>query len=373
MSGFRVGRVFGFEIRIDYSWFIILALIVWSFSVGVFPASVPGLPQAAYIAMGVGGAILFFASLLAHELSHSVVAKRKGIVVEGITLFIFGGVARTRSEATSPGDEFAIAGVGPLASVIIGAVLWGAAILLAGTLHPAFIAVLHYLGILNLALAAFNLLPGFPLDGGRVFRSIVWKITGDLDRATRVATTAGRWLGLLLMGLGGLSVVQGDIGGLWLAFIGWYLRNAANMSWRQHAFRSTLGNVRAADAMSPTPESVPADMTLDHLMQDVLMRSRHIAFPAMAGGSPVGVVTLQQLRGVPRETWANVKVADVMLPLDHSLVVSPVASMVEVMERMQSSPDRRILVVDGGELVGIISAFDIAHWLERASQLQAAG
>lgn len=373
MSSFRVGRIFGFEIRIDLSWFIIVALIVWSFSVGVFPQAVPGLSPAVYLAMGVCGALLFFASLLAHELSHSVVATRKGIVVEGITLFVFGGVARTRSEATSPGDEFAIAGVGPLASVVIGVALWGGAILLTGILHPAVIAVLHYLGFLNLLLAAFNLLPGFPLDGGRVFRSIVWKVTGDLDRATRIATTAGAWLGLAFMALGGFAVLEGDFGGLWLAFIGWYLRNAAKMSWRQHSLRSTLGDVRAGEAMSPAPEAVPAEMTLDHLMHDVLLHSRHVAFPAMAGGSPVGVVTLQQLRGVPRQTWANVRVSDVMMPLDRTLVVSPDATMVEVMERMQNSADRRILVVDGGELVGIISAFDIAHWLERVRQLQSVG
>ena len=212
MSGFRLGSIFGFEIRVDFSWFVILFLIVWSFSGVVFPARYPNQSSQVYFAMGVVAALLFFGSILAHELSHSLVARSKGIPVEGITLFIFGGIAHTRMEAENPGDEFVIAGVGPLASLVIGAVF--GAIWWIGSqagLSTAVTAVAGYLAFLNVVLAVFNLLPGFPLDGGRLFRSIVWKLTGDITTATRWATQGGSILGYALMGLGALQLLGGAV------------------------------------------------------------------------------------------------------------------------------------------------------------------
>jgi Zn-dependent protease len=374
MNGFRIGSIFGFEIRIDLSWFIILFLIIWSFSVAVFPQALPGLTTTTYLIMGVSGAIIFFVSLLAHELSHSLVAKAKGIEVESITLFVFGGMARTKSEATTPGDEFQIAGVGPLSSFIIAALLWGSARVwtTAGGGQEVAI-VLDYLGFLNLVLAVFNMLPGFPLDGGRVFRSIVWKVTGSLDRATKVATTGGRWLGWLLIGLGILQVFQGlTMPGLWMVFIGWFLRNAAESSYQQHRIRDVLAGVRADQTMSPSPQTVPADATLQRMMDEVFMRSRYVAFPVVDGAETIGLVTLHQLREVPREKWADTTVRDVMLPLDPSLVVAPEENMMVVMDRLRSSAARRVVVMQDGHLVGIITARDVTHWLERARQLEEA-
>jgi Zn-dependent protease len=322
--------------------------------------------------MGLSGALLFFASLLLHELSHSVVARRKGIVVEGITLFIFGGVAQTRSEAQSPGDEFAIAGVGPLMSLLLAGLFYGAAVLGENAgLGAAVTSVLFHIGLLNLLLAVFNLVPGFPLDGGRLFRSIVWRITGSLERATRIATAGGRWVGYAMVAWGILEAFAGQVlGGLWLVFIGWYLRNAAVMSYQQHRIRDVLSGVRAHQMMSPSPVTVRSDLTLQQLMEDVFLRSRYVAFPVSDEGAAVGLVTLHQLRDVPRDTWPVVSVRQIMIPIADSLVVDPDENMMVVLDRLQASPARRVLVMRGGQLAGIITANDVAHWLERARQLE---
>lgn len=373
MGDFRLGSVLGFEIRIDFSWFIIFALILWSFAFGVFPASFPGLGAATYIGMGVVGTLLFFASLLAHELSHSVVARRKGIPVEGITLFIFGGMARTRLEAEEPGDEFYIAVVGPVSSIVIG-LLFGL-VWWVGTRagwSPAVTGVAAYLGVLNVALAVFNLLPGFPLDGGRLFRSLVWKITGDVTKATRVASTGGKWLGYVLVGLGILQAFTGNmLGGLWLVFIGWFLRNAAIASYEQHVVRMVLEGVRAAQTMTRNPETVPPDLTVQDLVDDYFMRRRYQAFPVVEDGHPVGIVTLNQVKELPREEWPSRTVGSIMAPAKDGVTVRPEESMTSVLEKMEASGVRRVLVTRDGRLEGIITATDVAGWLDRARQLGA--
>ncbi|MGD8278845.1 MAG: site-2 protease family protein [Gemmatimonadota bacterium] len=372
MNGFRLGRILGFDISLDVSWFVILALVVWSFATGVFPQESPGLTGQAYLAMSLVAALLFFTSLIGHELSHSLVARAKGIQVEGITLFLFGGVARIRSEATKPGDEFLIAGVGPLASVVIGAVFlaiarFGGSI---GLIEPWRI-VAEYLAFLNFALAIFNLLPGFPLDGGRLLRAVAWKLTGSLSRATRVATTGGRVLGYGLIGLGIVEAVQGYfLQGLWLAFIGWYLRGAAVASYRQHQVRDILDDVTAAQTMTPAPETVSPELTLRQLLDDVFMRRRFVAFPVREGPLVVGLITLQQLRDAPRDRWDSIRVRDVMVPLTAACVVTPDEGMLTVMDRLRTSPVRRVLVMRDGVLEGIISGRDVAEWLEKARRME---
>jgi len=375
MNGFRLTHIFGFEIRVDFSWFIIFFLVLWSLGTAVFPARAPGLDRTAYLLMGLAGSALFFASLLAHELSHSIVARRKGIEVEGITLFIFGGVARTKSEAKTPGDEFLIAGVGPLASVLIGLLLWLLAELSqrAG-LGQAVVGVLDYVAALNVVLAVFNLLPGFPLDGGRVFRSIVWKLTGNLRRATRVATSLGRWLGYTLVALGLLQAFNGIlVSGLWLVLIGWFLRNAAASSYQQQVVSELLSGVRAAQTMTPAPETVGPDLTLDRLIDEHFLRSRFVAFPVVRGEEPLGMITLHQVRNIPRERWGATAVRAVMAPVSDEITVTPDDSMTVVMDRLRASPVHRLLVLRDGRLEGIISAHDVTHWLARARELEALG
>jgi len=370
-NGFRLGSFLGFEVRVDYSWFVIFFLILWSLTAGFFPQALPDQPSVVYLAMGVAGALLFFASILAHELSHSVVARSKGIPVEGITLFLFGGIAHTRLEAEDPSDEIQIAGIGPLLSLVLGGAFVGLGWIgqRAGW-PPPVNHVAAYLGYINVLLAVFNLLPGFPLDGGRLFRAIVWKATGDLTKATRWATAGGKALGYGLMALGFLEAFTGAVlGGLWLVFIGWFLRGAAEVSLRQHMVARVLQGVRAADVMSERPETVPPGITLQELVDDHLLRRRYQSFPVVDRERLVGLVTLDQVKERPRDRWASTHVEEVMAKADSTLVVSADEPMADVLSRMQESGTRRVLVTRGGHLVGIVSGSDIARWVQRARDL----
>ena len=369
-SGFRLGSILGFEIRIDYSWFVIFFLVLWSLSAGFFPQTLPDRSPTVYFAMGAAGTVLFFASLLAHELSHSVVARAKGIPVEGITLFIFGGMARTRLESENPTDEILIAGVGPVLSTVLGflflAVAWVGGD--AGWPGPV-VEVSSYLGWINLLLAAFNLLPGFPLDGGRLFRAVAWKVTSDVTRATRWATRGGAWLGYGLMGLGVLQTFAGAVlGGLWLVFIGWFLRGAAELSFQQHTLRRVLEGVRAEDVMSAEPHTVSAEMSVQELVDDHFLRRRYQSFPVLDGDRLVGLVTLDQVKDRSREEWPATPVREVMAERSEEIVVPPDEKMTEVLSRMQESGTRRVLVARDDELLGIISGSDVTGWVQRAQE-----
>jgi Zn-dependent protease/CBS domain-containing protein len=371
MTGFRIGSILGFEIRIDPSWFIIFFLILWTFSAIVFPATYPGLPTGAYLGMGGVGTILFFGSVLAHELAHAVTARARNIPVDGITLFIFGGMAHMRTEFEKPGDEFVVAGVGPLSSFVIAVLFflfgWLGA---ANGWDVAIIGVATYLALINVILAVFNLLPGFPLDGGRMLRAIVWKITGDLTRATRAAVLGGRIVGFLLMAVGLLQIFGGNlIGGLWSIFIGWFLKNAADATLTQHTMQRSLRGVRAVQVMTPEPVAVPPDLTLQQVVDDYLFRFRHSAYPVTEHERPVGLISLNQIRDTPREEWAYRTVRDTMTSVEDSVTLPPTADMLQVMEGMERSSVRRVLVVDEGHLQGIITTRDVMTWLERAQLL----
>jgi Zn-dependent protease/CBS domain-containing protein len=373
-AGIRLGSVLGFEISLDYSWFIIFFLIVVTFTGAVFPAHAPDLEQWEYLVMGLAGTFLFFASLLIHELSHAVAARRKGIEVEGITLFIFGGMARTTREPDTPGDEFIIAGVGPLASFALAAIFYGIA-----AWSPRFglglevTVVAEYMGLLNMVLAIFNLFPGFPLDGGRLLRAVLWKVTGSLRRATRAATTAGRALGWGIIGLGlyALLVGQALIGGLWFIFIGWFLSHAARMSYQHVLLQEVLSPLTVRQAMTPGPETVPPDIPLETLVNEYFLKRPYNSFPVTGDdGSVLGLVTLSRVKEVPRQEWPSRTTRDVMTPVSDELLVDPDESMMSILQRMRTGEERRILVVRNGELLGIISATDVARWLDRVSLME---
>ncbi|MGF1937902.1 MAG: site-2 protease family protein [Nostoc sp. ChiQUE02] len=371
MQGFRLGSIFGFEIRIDLSWLLIVFLILWTLSAGLFPANYPGLSDATYFGMGLVATFLFFASLLAHELSHSFVARAKGVPVEGITLFIFGGVSRTRMDAENPDDEFQIAIVGPFTSLVLAA-FFGLIAYIGRNAGWSIVVtgVASYLGTINLILAIFNMLPGFPLDGGRVFRSLIWKYTGNQKKATKIASTSGKWLAYLLIALGFWELFGSALlSGLWLILIGWFLYNAAEAGYEELLICTSLEGVRAQEIMTPHPETVNADLTLQDLVDKYFLSRRYQSFPVTQDSHPVGIITLNQVKDVPREEWIYRTVRDAMIPTDTEATARPEEQMSQVLEKMQESGVRRVLVTQNGSLKGIITANDVAHWLQRQRDL----
>lgn len=370
-GGLRLGRFFGFEVRLDYSWFVVFFLVLWTFADAVFPQRHPGLGTTVYIIMGVVGAIVFFGSVLLHELAHSAVARARGIEIEGITLFIFGGMARTRMEAQTPKDEFLLTVVGPLSSAAIGLVLLGLARSGASAGVPvAVTGVADYLAFLNFILAAFNMIPGFPLDGGRLFRSAVWHFTGDLRKATRWATLTGRGFGFVLIGLGVLGFFGGNIiGGMWFVFIGWFLAQAAEASYRQLIMRRILEQVGARDAMTTNPETVPPGLNLRQLVDEYFLRRRYSAFPVEEGGRLLGLITLSRVKEIDQDRWASTRVREVMMPLESAATVRPDESLADALTRMEEAGVGRVLVVENGHLAGVITGSDVSQWLERYQQL----
>lgn len=371
-GGVRICNFFGFEVRLDPSWFIVFFLVIWTFAEAVFPRRHPGLTTQIYIFMAFAGAIIFFASVLLHELAHSAVARALGIEVEGITLFIFGGVARIRAEATRPRDEFLITVVGPLTSGAIGLFLLIIAALGSARGAPvAITGVADHLALLNFVLAAFNLIPGFPLDGGRLLRSLVWHLTGDFRKATRWASLTGRVFGFLLVGLGLLYVFSGVlVGGIWFIFIGWFLAQAAEASYRQLILRRILEGVKVREAMTSDPETVHVGLTLNELVSEYFLNRRYSAFPVKDDrGGLVGLITLCQIKQVARDRWPMTRLQDVMLKLGEAPLVRPEDSLAVVLSRMEEAGLGRALVIDGGQLLGVITRADVAQWLERYQQL----
>jgi len=370
---FRLGSVFGLEIRIDFSWFVIFFLVFWTLSKGIFPEEFPELPTRTHAAMGLVGTLLFFTSLVIHELSHALVSRAKSVPVEGITLFIFGGVARLKKEPETPQDEMMIAGIGPVTSFGLAALFMGIA---RGAeqigLGDAVTGVADYLAFINLALAIFNLMPGFPLDGGRVFRAIVWAVTGNRTKATRWASRGGQTFGLLLIILGAMQALGGaPLGGLWLVFIGWFLRSLAGMSLQQHVLQDLMRGYVATDLMSKDPAVVSPRLHLDELLQEHFMRLRFGCYPVVEDGVALGLVTLDDIKRVPRDRWQSATVADAMTPRAECATLSADASVAEILEEMRERGGRRrALVEDGTRLVGVISASDIALWVGRVQGIE---
>lgn len=364
-SGILLGRVLGIPIYLHASWFIIFALITFSLRTQ-FAAQHPHWTPPQSWALGFVTSVLFFASVVFHELCHSMVARHYRIAVGSITLFVFGGLARMEREPSSPRQEFSIAIAGPLSSLFLAGSFW-----LASRYAPGgemVMSVARWLAEINLILALFNLVPGFPLDGGRVLRGVAWGITGNFARATQIASTAGKFFAYFMIIAGAWQALSGNVmGGLWWAFIGWFLLEAARESVAQVAIRSTLASVRAEDIMSRDIPTVPSGMTLEEYVHEVLRTGRRCHIVTSAG-TPVGLVTLHSSRAVPREEWNSASVQSVMLPPDHIHSVSPADLALKVLDRMQAEDINQMPVISEGQIVGMISRDTILRVLQTRLQ-----
>lgn len=366
-----LGSVAGIPIGLDYSWFLIFGLLTWMLATRHFPAEFPGWAPSLYWSVGAATAILFFVSVLLHELGHSAVALHYRIPVRSITLFVFGGVAQIGAEPPNAGAEFRIAIAGPLVSFAL-AVLFYALQTAAGELQSLY-ALAKYLAYINLALGVFNLIPGYPLDGGRVFRAVVWAITHNLQRATLIAATVGRGFGFLLIVLGVWQMLGGNlIGGLWIAFIGWFLESAAAAQTVQVAFRGALAGHTVSQAMSGHCPTVSANMTVRDLVDQRILgtgRTGQRCFLVNVGDTAVGLVTLARIKEVPQSDWAATTAAQAMLPLEGSKHVSPDTPLATAMLLMARDGVNQLPVVSNGKAVGMLSREDTVTYLNTLRQL----
>jgi len=372
--GIPLFTVLGIKVVADYSWFLIVALIAGTLTVLWFPSGLPERSTFHYILLGVVTAFFFFASVLVHELSHSIVAVLHGIPVKRITLFLFGGVAEITREPSDPKTELKIALAGPATSAVLAAICWGVVLLIGpDSARPGLRLAFMYLGLANTFLLGFNLLPGLPLDGGRVLRAIVWSVTKNLRRATYIASIAGKALaGLLVLGgIFAILVLSGSyiIPGLWFIFIALFLRQAADSTYRQVVMRETLSGVRILDVMTSDVETVPPEISLTDLVDVYFLRHHFICYPVVDSGRPLGLVTIRDVKHVPRERWDDTTVAEAMTPLTEDTSLSPDDDVPTAMRKMSVSGLGRLPVLVEGSLVGIVTRRDIMNHLQIRTDL----
>jgi Zn-dependent protease/CBS domain-containing protein len=384
-GSFRLGRIAGIEIGIHYSWILIFVLVTTSLALGLFRVALPNLNTATYWAAGVLAALLLFFSVLLHELAHSLVAQARGMKVRSITLFILGGVSNLEEEAEKPLTEFSMAIVGPGTSLILAFVFWivYSAIQASPTTNPLvfpsdryeniYAAILHYLAFINGLLAAFNILPGFPLDGGRVLRSIIWGATGNIVRATNIAATVGRLFGWGFIAVGVFWVFSGNlIGGIWIAFIGWFLSNAADASRQEITLREYLTGARVKDAMYQNQETISPRTTVADLVQGVFNQRYRRAVPVCDNDRTVGIVTITDVKGLAQEKWPYTPVEQIMTrqPLH---TVSPEDDLNKALKLIAQHDLNQVLVMNDGGCVGLLSRAEIIRYLQLAQELKVKG
>jgi Zn-dependent protease len=367
----RLFRLFGIPINVDLSWLIIAALLTWTLA-NYFALELPGLTPGSYGLMGLVTALAFFLCIVLHEMGHALVARKEGIPIRGITLFLFGGVAEMEQEPPSAGREFAMAIAGPVVSAVLAGICWGLAALgISADWPPEAVAILGYLAWINLVLLVFNLVPAFPLDGGRVLRSILWAAMGQVRRATYWASLAGRVFAWVLIVWGVLLIFAGAfVSGLWLSLIGMFLNSAAQGSYHQILVRQLLRGEPVRRFMNPNPIVVPPAVDLRHWVDDYVYRYHHKMFPVASNGHPEGVISTGALARYPRDEWDNHAVAEAMRRDLEPITVRPDTDALEALERMQRTGSSRLLVMDGGLLVGIVSLKDLLRFLRLKLELE---
>ena len=360
---FTLGRIAGIRVGVNWSWLVVFALIVWTLSESIFPRMNGGLSDGTYLGMAIAAALLFFISLLMHEYGHALVARREGMEIDGITLWLFGGVARFKGMFPSAGAEFRIAIAGPIVSLALGVLF-----VLFAWLAPAPEAVdgvAAWLGYINLTLLVFNLLPALPLDGGRVLRSALWAARDDFAWATRIAAWIGRAFGYLFIAVGlGFFIFQGAFSGAWLAFIGWFLLQAAGAEDRYLLARQALAGLRVRDLMVREPVTARPDMTLGAFMDELVSQRRYTSYPVVEDGRAVGLLPFRCVAEVPRREWDTRLVRDCMIPRDRVPVVEETDDLIDAAAELANGDLNRALVLDGDRLVGLLSVTDVARALQ---------
>ncbi|MDD5659503.1 MAG: site-2 protease family protein [Actinomycetota bacterium] len=370
-SSIKLFKIFGIEIRLDYSWFIIFALLVYFFGFNYFPYILPDLNKAYIAIITVVMVLLFFFSILFHELSHSLVAKKMGIPVGKISLFIFGGMSEMEKEPDKPISELLMSIAGPAASfflAIIFLIIW------IFTKNIVSVNVfIGYLAYINLALGIFNLLPGFPLDGGRILRSIIWKVTGNLKKATFIASTIGRVIGFLMVAVGIYFIfINNLINGIWLAFIGWFLQSAAYMAYRQLIFDSSLKGFKVKDVMNENIIVVKKDITIGDMVNNYFMKHRFGRFPVvedMKSKKLIGLVSVHDVKTIPREDWDLKTAEDIVKKVTDKEIIDANAEATEVLKKMSINNLSHLVILSEGKIIGMITKSDVLYFIQINSEL----
>jgi Zn-dependent protease len=364
-------RLFGIPVRLDTTWFIVAALVVWSLAAGVFPHLHPGLRPGVYWAMAIAGAFGLFASIVVHEFFHALVARRQRIPMRGITLFVFGGVAEMGAEPASGPAELRMAAAGPLASIALALAGFALARAVRGAWPGPVVDVIGYLALLNAVLAGFNLLPAFPLDGGRILRAALWRWKGDLTWATRIASRAGSGFSIAFIAAGAVAVLFGNlVSGMWWILIGLFLRRASAASYQQALLRQALAGEPIRRFMTPNPVTVPAATTVAELVDGYLYRYHHSLFPVVDDGRLVGCVTARQVKEVPREEWARRTVGSLGTPCGPDNAIRSDTDALDAIAVMRRTGQPRLMVVDDGRLVGVVTLKDLLGLLALKLELE---
>jgi Zn-dependent protease/CBS domain-containing protein len=367
-TGLKLGYIWGIPISLHLSWFLIFALLTWSLSTGYFPTEYPQLAGITHVVLGVVTSILFFASVLAHELGHAYLALRNKIPVKSITLFIFGGVAQIGQEPQSPGVEFRIAIAGPLVSLGL-AVLFGATFLLDQAI-PYLAAPSLYLMRINLILALFNMIPGFPLDGGRVLRAIVWRFTNSFQRATQIASLSGQAVAFGFIGLGIFTIFSGQFfNGVWLIFIGWFLQNAAASTHAQANIQQHLRGIKVGQVMSRNCARVGSLIPISTLVEERVLTGGERCFFVADNGKLEGMLTLKDISKVPQPSWRFTTTRQAMVPANRLVSVTPDTELMTALQTMDNADVAQIPVIVEGELVGVLSREQIVRYLRSRAEL----
>ena len=371
-SSIKLFKVFGIEIRLDYSWFIIFALFAYYFGFNYFPAVLPDVSGGIIAIVTIITVILFFSSVLVHEMSHSLVARSKGTPVKRITLFLFGGMAQIEKEPETPMSEFVMAIAGPAASFVL-AIIFGIIWLLTGQ-YEIIREPFRYLTIINIILGIFNMLPGFPLDGGRVLRSIIWKVTDNLRRATYIASTTGRVIGFLIIAVGIFFFFTGNfLNGVWFAFIGWFLQSSAHMGYRQLVFETTIKGIKVRDVMNDDMVIVEKNIDLQELIDEYFMRYRFGRFPVVEDFRSekfIGIISLHDIKSIERKRWPEVRVGDIVKAVTENEKVNMSMEISDAIKKMGRSDLGHLVIMSGNKIKGIITKSDVMRFIKLRSELQ---